>query len=351
MVRKINKKMYPDQKGYQRPAEWEKHYGTWMSYPHETQTFFEKLDDVRNTYVELIKVIAQGEIVHVNVCDKEMKADLEKRLKKKKVTGNVKIHIFPTNDAWCRDHGAIFIKNRKNNNVAATCWKFNSWGGKYPHDLDESIPGKMAEYLKMDRYETGMILEGGSIEVNGNGVCLATESCLLNPNRNHDMSREEIEGELQKYLGVKKILWLGEGITGDDTDGHIDDITRFVNETTLLTVVEEEQSSIDFEPLKENLNRLITYTDIEGRPFNIVTLPMPDPVMYKGNMLPASYANFYIANSAVIVPTFNCWQDKAALDIIGRYFPDRKVVGIDSSDVVIGLGSFHCLTQQIPKEG
>ncbi|MDP8262352.1 MAG: agmatine deiminase family protein [Candidatus Ancaeobacter aquaticus] len=344
-----NNSKHPVQLGYTMPAEWEPHYGTWLSYPHAPETFFDKLDSVRNTYCEMIKIIAEGEQVHVNVNDEEMKKDLEKRLADNKVTKNVHIHLFPTDDAWCRDHGAIFVKNVERGELAATVWKFNSWGEKYPYKKDAKIAKKMADTFKLKSFDSKLVFEGGSIDVNGNGVLLTTESCLLNPNRNMDLSREDIEKVLQNYFGVKKVLWLGEGIEGDDTDGHIDDISRFVNENTIVTVIEKDENDINFEPLKDNLERLITYTDCEGKPFSIVTLPMPDSIIADGKQMPASYANFYIANAAVIVPMFDCKHDKTVLEILRRYFPDRKVVGLPASDVVLGFGAFHCLTQQIPK--
>jgi len=327
------------------PAEWEKHRGTWLSYPHNPDTFFEKIDNVREKYVEMIYWVSKGEEVHINVNDEEMENDLKKRLEKYPDLDKNKIfiHKFPTNDAWCRDHGAIFVKD-ENNNLIALDFKFNAWGNKYPHDLDDQIPQKMAEYLKIPSIKIDMVLEGGSIDVNGEGLLLTTESCLLNPNRNPNLSKEEIEQNLKKYLGVEKILWLKDGIVGDDTDGHVDDITRFVDKDTVITVVEENKNDENYEPLKENLQRLKSFKEIK----NIITLPMPEPVYYKGDRLPASYANFYISNYAVIVPIFNCEQDKIALQTIQSIFKDRKVIGIEANDIVVGLGTFHCLTQQIP---
>jgi agmatine deiminase len=331
------------------PAEWEKHYGTWLSYPYNPDTFFEKIDDVRDKYVEMIKWISMGEMVHVNINDEEMEEDLKKRLKEKDVDPNqVVIHRFPTNDAWCRDHGAIFVKDLDKNTLVALNFKFNAWGGKYPHDLDDQIPTKMAQYLGVERIDIDMVLEGGSIDVNGEGLLLTTESCLLNSNRNPHMSKQEIEENLKKYFGVSKILWLKEGIVGDDTDGHIDDITRFVDKDTVITVIEDNKNDENYDILQENYHILKTFTDIHGKPLNIITLPMPDPVYYKGDRLPASYANFYISNYAVIVPTFRCDKDRLALEILQSVFKDRKVVGIDATDIVVGLGTFHCLTQQIP---
>jgi len=331
------------------PPEWSKHKGTWLSYPHNPGTFFEKIDNVRDKYTDMVKLLSECEEVHINVNDEEMENDLLSRLKDKKVNlNNIFIHRFPTNDAWCRDHGAIFAVDRDENKLVALDFKFNAWGEKYPYELDNEIPKKMAEYLNAERIEIDMVLEGGSIDINGNGLLLTTESCLLNPNRNSNMSKKEIEDNLKYYLGVEKILWLKEGIVGDDTDGHIDDITRFVNKNTVITVVEENPNDENYPILKENYEILKTFTDIKGNKLNIIILPMPEPVYYKGDRLPASYANFYISNKYVIVPIFNCDKDKMALEILQSVFTDRVVVGIDASDIVVGLGTFHCLTQQIP---
>ena len=332
------------------PPEWSKHKGSWLSYPHNPDTFFEKIDSVRDKYTDMVKFLAEYEEIHINVNDEEMENDVISRLKGKNANlNNIFIHRFPTNDAWCRDHGSIFVIDKNTNNLVALDFKFNAWGGKYPYDLDNEIPKKMAEYLKVERVEIDMVLEGGSIDVNGNGLLLTTESCLLNPNRNPHLSKKEIEENLKYFFGVEKILWLKEGIVGDDTDGHIDDITRFVDESTVITVIEDNPNDENYPILKENYEMLKTFTDVNGNRLNIITLPMPDPVYYKGERLPASYANFYISNKYVIVPTFNCEKDKIALEILQSIFTDRVVVGIDASDIVVGLGTFHCLTQQIPK--
>lgn len=324
------------------PAEWEKHYGTWLSYPHNPDTFFEKIDSVRDSYTEMIKWVSKGEKVHININNDEDEEALKQRLKQKGVEENVFIHRIPTNDAWCRDHGAIFVRDLETGKIVATDWKFNAWGGKYPYELDDMVPKYMAEILGVERIEVDMVLEGGSIDTNGKGVFLTTESCLLNPNRNPNLSKEEIERYLRIYLGAQKVIWLKDGIVGDDTDGHVDDITRFVAEDTVVTVIEDNKNDENYEPLMEN------YHILKTTGLNIITLPMPDPVYYKGERLPASYANFYISNYAVIVPTFRCDKDKVALEILQDVFRDRKVVGVDAYDIVVGLGTFHCLTQQVP---
>ncbi|NPA54045.1 MAG: agmatine deiminase family protein [Aquificae bacterium] len=336
------------------PPEWEKHSGTWTTYPQAYETFFDRLEEARDEFVQMVKYVSLGETVHINVDNEKVKKDLIKRLEKYDVKGDVKIHIIPTNDAWCRDYGAIFVKN-KEGKLLALDFRFNAWGNKYPYELDNKVAKKMAEILGVERLSVDMVLEGGSIDVNGKGCLLTTESCLLNPNRNPDMTKEDIENALRNYLGVEKVLWLKDGIVGDDTDGHVDDITRFVSQDTIITAIEEDKSDPNYEPLQENLERLKSFTDANGKPFNIITLPMPDPVYYKypdskePERLPASYANFYISNTAVIVPIYNCDKDKIALEILQRVFPDRAVIGIYAYDIVVGLGAFHCLTQQIPE--
>ncbi len=331
------------------PAEWEKHIGTWVTYPHEKTTFFEYLEQARDIFVQMVKIISEGETVHINVNDNQMKKDLQNRLKKFDVNlKNTVIHIFPTNDSWCRDYGAIFVK-KTNNKLVATDWEFNAWGGKYPYELDNQIAKKMAEYLNVEYLKVDMVLEGGSIDTNGDGIFLTTESCLLNPNRNPDKTKEEIEEYLSKYLGAEKVLWLKEGIVGDDTDGHIDDITRFVGKNKIITALETNPDDENYQILKENFERLKSFKNKEGKPFEIITLPMPEPRYYKGERLPASYANFYISSSAVIVPIYNCPQDQEALDVLQSVFKDRKVIGLDANPIIVGLGAFHCLTQQIPE--
>ncbi len=331
------------------PAEWEKHIGTWVTYPHEETTFFEYLEQARDIFVQMVEIISKGETVHINVNDNQMKEDLKNRLEKFEVNPkNIVIHIFPTNDSWCRDYGAIFVK-KIDNKLVATDWEFNAWGGKYPYELDSQITKKMAEYLNVEYLKVDMVLEGGSIDTNGDGIFLTTESCLLNPNRNPDKTKEEIEKYLSTYLGAEKVLWLKEGIVGDDTDGHVDDITRFVGKNKIITALEKNPDDENYQILKENFERLVSFKNKEGKPFEIITLPMPEPKYYKGERLPASYANFYISNSAVIVPTYNCPQDEEALNILQSIFKDRKVIGLDANPIIVGLGAFHCLTQQIPE--
>ena len=261
---------------------------------------------------------------------------------------------MPTNDAWARDHGPIFVNRLASAapagaNQIALDWRFNSWGEKYgAFDLDDVVPQKLGRRFGFEVIEPGIVLEGGSIDVNGAGSILTTESCLLNPNRNPTLSRADIEDYLRTYLGVSNVLWLGDGIAGDDTDGHIDDLARFVAPDTIVTVLEDDPADVNYKVLRDNLERLRAMRDQDGRAFKIETIPMPPAVIYDGTRLPASYANFYIANGAVLMPTFDAPTDARAAATLARLFPGRRVVSIASTDLVWGLGSIHCLSQQHP---
>jgi agmatine deiminase len=263
----------------------------------------------------------------------------------------VEIFYLPTNDSWARDHGPIFV-NRIDDGAPkqiALDWRFNSWGQKYgAYDLDDVVPQKLGARYGFEVIEPGIVLEGGSIDVNGAGSLLTTESCLLNPNRNPDLTRAEIEDYLKVYLGGRNVLWLGDGIAGDDTDGHIDDLARFVARDTIVTVVEEDPTDANYAILRDNLNRLRKMRDQNDQPFKIETLPMPPALIHEDTRIPASYANFYIANNAVLIPTFNTPQDAIASATLARLFPNRRIVNVPSTDLVWGLGSVHCLTQQHP---
>ncbi len=329
------------------PAEWEPHAATWVSWPHKEDSWPGKFETIPPVYAQMVTHLASSEPVHINVNDAAMEAEARGHLDQAGASGEIHFHHFPTNDAWCRDHGAIIIKNPDGDRHALD-WQYNAWGEKYPpFDLDNQIPGQMADTLGIPSTPIPLVLEGGSIDVNGQGVLLTTESCLLNPNRNPQFSKVEIEQYLKDFFGVTEIWWLGDGIVGDDTDGHIDDLTRFVNPTTVVTVVEENPDDVNYRPLQENRRRLDAFR-IDGQPLNVIELPMPSPVEYDGERLPASYANFYIANRVVLVPTYNCPADAVARETLGRCFPDREIIGVDCTDLVWGLGAFHCLTQQIP---
>ncbi len=341
----------PAELGYRMPAEWEPHQATWLSWPHKEESWPGIIDRIWPVYARFVAELARGETVHININDAAMAEQARAFLAEAGATGDIRLHEFPTNDAWCRDHGAIFVVRDTPNGreLAATDWEFNAWGNKYPpYDLDNQIPARMAEYLGVPRFCGGMVLEGGSIDVDGNGLLLTSEQCLLNPNRNPHLDRATIEQRLRDMLGVHSILWLGEGIVGDDTDGHIDDIARFVAPSVVVAVVEEDPSDENYHVLQDNLRRLQLMRDTAGKPLTIITIPMPPPIVFQGQRLPASYANFYIANHAVIVPTFNHPNDVRACEVLQRCFPTRRVVGIDATDVIWGLGSWHCLSQQVP---
>lgn len=261
----------------------------------------------------------------------------------------VQFFRIPTVDVWFRDYGPTFVVNREDRRLGAIDWIFNAWGGKYePYAADDGVAPKILRGRGIHAFAPKMVLEGGSIEVNGEGVCLTTEQCLLNRNRNPHMSRDEIETLLRNYLGVERVIWLGEGVAGDDTDGHIDDIARFVDPTTVVTAVETNERDENYRPLRENLERLQAATNRSGGRFRVIPLPMPGAVAHDGERFPASYANFYVANEAILVPTFDDPNDGAALGLLGELFPGRKVIGIPCRAVVLGLGAVHCVTQQEP---
>jgi agmatine deiminase len=262
----------------------------------------------------------------------------------------VTFYDHPTNDAWCRDHGPIFVKNDRTGEIAVTDWVHNAWGGKYPpYDLDNTIPPLVARKLRLRRFENDMVLEGGSIDVNGAGLLLTSEQCLLNKNRNPQLTRAQIEQNLRDYLGVKTILWLGDGIIGDDTDGHIDDLTRFYKPDGLITAVEPDTRDKNHPILAENTARLRALRTPAGKPFDLVELPMPRPFAFQGQRVPASYANFLIINHAVLVPAFRQKKrDAAARAIIGACFPGREIIPLDCHHLIWGLGTLHCISQQQP---
>jgi len=341
---------FPNLSGFHFPAEWAPHTATWLSWPHKEESWPGKIGLIYNRYAEFIKVVAEGELVRINVKDEQMAAFGKQQLHAVGADmSRIEFYNFPTNDAWCRDHGPAFLINPETKQKAIIDWGYNAWGGKYPpFDLDDVVPTKIAEHFNLPVYHPGIVMEGGSVDFNGKGTVLTTTACLLNENRNPQLNQQQIEAYLRHFYGVEQVLWLGDGIVGDDTDGHIDDITRFVNEDTVVTVVEENKNDENYHILQENLQTLKNMRLLNGKQLNIIELPMPDPVIYEDQRLPASYANFYIANSAVVVPTYRCENDDRALDILQQCFPDRKVVGIDSTDIIWGLGSFHCLSQQEP---
>jgi len=341
----------PKDLGYYFPAEFEKHEATWLSWPHKEASWPGKIDSIFPAYSQFIKELAKGEIVRINVNDEAMETFAKNHLLKAEVDlDKVEFHYNPTNDAWCRDHGPAFLINSKaQQKKVIVDWDYNAWGNKYPpFDLDDVVPTLIGNIFNIPVFHPGIVMEGGSVEFNGKGTILTSTCCLLNPNRNPGLTQTQLEKYLCDYYGAEQILWIDEGIIGDDTDGHIDDTARFVNEDTLLVAVEENKQDENYDLLQVNLKLLKKLRLLNGKQLNIIELPMPDKVIYKEQRLPASYANFYIANASVIVPTFNCAKDHKALDIIQKCFPGRQVVGIDSTDIIWGLGSFHCLSQQEP---
>ncbi|TAE35153.1 MAG: agmatine deiminase family protein [Sphingobacteriales bacterium] len=336
---------------YTFPPEWAPHEATWLTWPHKEASWPGKLEAIYAPYCKFIAILTLSEKVRINVKDEEMKSFALAHIKKTNADiAKIEFFFNPSNDAWCRDHGPAFlVNNHAQHKKVIVDWGFNAWGGKYPpFDLDDVIPTKIAQHFKLPLYLPGIIMEGGSVEFNGAGTVLTSKSCLLNKNRNPHLSQHQIETYLKNFYGIQQILWVSDGIVGDDTDGHIDDTVRFVNHNTVLTVVEDDINDANYHLLQTNLQELKAMRLPNGQPLHIIELPMPDAVIYDGVRLPASYANFYISNKHVIVPTYRCLKDAVALQIIATCFPEREVVGIDSTDIIWGLGSFHCLSQQEP---
>jgi agmatine deiminase len=340
----------PAELGYRMPAEWERHEATWLSWPRrEGISFPGSFDRVMPALREMVAALSgsDSERVCINVCNGAHEAQAMEVLRGLNHPG-ITFHRIPTNEPWCRDHGPIFLTRNRQPRLAIVDWDYNAWGGKYPpYHLDEVVPTRIGQILDVPVFYPHMILEGGSIDVNGAGALLTSESCLLNKNRNPKFSREEIEQRLRNFLGVNEILWLGDGIEGDDTDGHIDDLARFVGEQTVITVVDHNRASPNYDALQKNLERLRGMR-IDGKPLDIFELPMPRRMVRDDLVLPASYANFYIANRCVLLPTFADPMDEQARETLQGLFPDRQVIGIDCRELIWGLGAFHCLTQQQP---
>jgi agmatine deiminase len=339
--------------GFRMPAEWERHEATWLSWPRaDGISFPERYDVVPGLWSAMAAALSHGEAVHVNVTDAAQEASVrgalaaapDARLER------IVLHRIPTDEPWCRDHGPTFVV--RDGELALVDWRYNAWGGKYPPwDRDDRVPEQIAALLGVRRFDPGIVMEGGSFDVNGRGTVLTTESCLLNPNRNPSLDRGALETYLRDYLGVAAVVWLGEGIVGDDTDGHVDDLTRFVGPRAVVTMVEPDPADENHCLLADNVRRLQAACDQDGRPLEIVELPMPGPVVWDGQRLPASYANFYVGNDVVLMPTFAHPNDAVALAILARCFPGRRIAGIDATALVWGLGAFHCATQQQPVVG
>lgn len=338
-------------RGYRMPAEWEPHRATYLVWPHNPETWPGKFAPVPGAFAKIAAGLSHFEQVRLLLRDEQIARQAEEMLAAAGAElARTERRVIATNDSWVRDFGPTFVVPRAGGGEPlAIDWRFNSWGGKYPGaELDDAIPHRLAETYGFEVVDAPIVLEGGSIDCNGRGSLLVTESCLLNPNRNGGLSRAGIEQWLGAFLGAHNVLWLGGGIAGDDTDGHVDDIARFVAPDAIVAVTEDDPADENYRVLRDNLNRLQAMRDQDGRPFRIQTLPMPPALYYEGQRLPASYANFHIANGAVLVPTFDCPTDQAALAILARLFPDRKVLGFPCRDLVWGLGAIHCLSQQHP---
>jgi len=350
----------PHALGYRMPAEWDPHEATWLAWPHNPEDWPGKFQPIPWLYTEIVRLLSARERVHILVDDEKAEQRATSMLQRAGANlDQVSFHRWPTNRSWTRDTGPIFIRNREGR-VALTDWKFNGWA-KYPNSqLDDKFPARAAKLLKVPSWPPHVqnkngtphrvVLEGGSIDTNGQGILLTTEECLLSEvqQRNPGVSRAQLEQTFHEYLGIDQVLWLNRGIAGDDTHGHVDDITRFVAPTTIVTVVEPNASDPNHAPLAENLARLKAARTLDGKQFTLVELPMPHPVVFRNQRLPASYANFYIANGLVLVPTFHDPNDRVALNILADVFPHREVIGIHAVDLVWGLGTLHCMTQQQP---
>jgi agmatine deiminase len=330
--------------GFRMPAEWEPHAATWIAWPHNRDDWPGRFAPIPWVYAEIVRKLARVERVGILVEDRASE-QAARRVLRKADTNLTAVEFFyaPTDRVWTRDYCPLFVKNRAGK-IALINWRFNGWAKYDDWKKDAAIPAALAAALKLRAWEPGLVLEGGSIDVNGRGLLLTTEECLLSPvqARNPQLDRRQIEQAFRDYLGVRRVIWLRNGIAGDDTHGHVDDLARFVNADTVVSASEADRSDPNYEPLRENLALL------RKQPLRVVKLPMPAPVIFEGRRLPASYANFYIANGLVLMPTFNDPNDRVALNTLARVFPDRQVTGIHAVELVWGLGALHCMTQQQP---
>jgi agmatine deiminase len=344
----------PRELGYSFPPEWARHSGTWISWPRpEGISFPDRYHECIEGVIGVIAAIARYERVHLNVPNGNYRRIVTETLRAHGVPlGRIRFHEIRTNECWTRDHGPAFVLRERRGRIEAAVvdWGFNAWGGKYPpYGDDDGVPTRVAEELGLTVFEPGIVMEGGAVDFNGAGSVLTTTSCLLNRNRNPHLSKAEIERYLCDYYGQEQVLWLGEGIEGDDTDGHVDDLARFVDPRTIVVGIEPDPRDANYAVLHDARRRLKKMRDVAGRLFTIVELPMPRRFAWKGQRLPATYMNFYFVNGAVLVPTFGQpWRDRRALEALQRVVPGRQVVGVDCRTLIWGLGAIHCLTQQQP---
>jgi agmatine deiminase len=350
---------------FRMPAEWEPHHATWIAWPHNKEDWPGKFTSIPWVYVEIVRHLHHGERVGILIQDPIAERRVGRLLQRAGVDlSQIDFVVCPTDRVWTRDYGPIFIKRKTSEGVelAATNWRFNAWAKYSNWKKDNRVPAKIVKILGLksreplvvkDNRPLRVVLEGGSIDVNGRGTLLTTEECLLSPvqPRNPGLDQSDMEKIFSDYLGITKVLWLKRGIAGDDTHGHVDDLARFVKPNTVVVVREEDQTDENYEPLLENIELLKTMTDQDGNPLKVILLPMPKPLFFDGQRLPASYANFYIGNRVVLVPTFNDPHDRIALAILTGLFPNREVIGIHSVELVWGLGTLHCLSQQQPVSG
>jgi agmatine deiminase len=345
------------------PAEWEPHAATWIAWPHNKSDWPGKFEPVPFAFAEVVRHLSRGELVNIIANDEKVETSARKTQKLANVlSDNVRFHRWPTNRVWTRDSGPIFVRDVRDsqNELTVLNFRFNAWAKYDDWQYDDELPHRVARLLKLPEIKPEiavaakakrMVLEGGSIDVNGRGTMLTTAECLLDCDtqpRNPGATREDIEQAFATYLGITKTIWLERGIVGDDTHGHVDDIARFVAPDTIVTVVERDRSDANHDILQQNLDTLRSVTDQDGKPLRVIELPMPSPVIYRGQRLPASYANFYIANGVVLVPVFNDPNDRLALNTLAELFPDRRIVPIYCGDFIWGLGAIHCATQQQP---
>ena len=352
----------PRELGYRMPAEWERHEATWLAWPHNPEDWPGKFQPIPWIYAEIVRLLAAHERVNILIEDAKSKQRAEGILYRAGADlDQVSFYRWPTDRVWIRDYGPIFVRNH-DGQVAITNWRFNAWAKYFDWEFDDKVPGRIKSFFKLPEWQPTvelpdgqrrLVLEGGSIDTNGQGILLTTEECLLSEvqQRNPGVSRIQLERAFHDYLGIDQVLWLNRGVAGDDTHGHVDDISRFVGPSTIVTAVEPNTADPNHAPLAENLDRLKAARTLDGKQFTLVELPLPRPVVFRGQRLPASYANFYVANGLVLVPTFHDPNDRIALNILAEVFPGREVIGIHSVDLIWGLGALHCMTQQQPAVG